>query len=316
MVDYSKEFEAIAKAYEASGGNPNDLFDKKTASLVVSHHKILFQNSIPGVNISGEEIENGVKAKIVVKPGTMVKYPVHLCFGVIPAEGVQKIVSEFDIGEGAKVNFIAHCSFPNAIKLRHIMDSKIRVGRNAEMNYAETHYHGKDGGIEVLPVTKAVVEEGGKLRSEFKLIKGAVGKLDLDYEGTLEKDAVCEFDTKVYGKGDDKVLVKESLFLNGENSRGLAKSRIVATDRCVSEVIGEAVGNAPNARGHVDCVEIIKGKEARVSAVPKLLVVDDRAKLTHEAAIGSVDKKQVETLMARGLDEDEAVDVVVKGMLR
>ena len=46
------------------------------------------------------------------------------------------------------------------------------------------------------------------------------------------------------------------------------------------------------------------------------MVIDDRAKLTHEAAIGSVDKKQVETLMARGLTEDEAVDIVVKGMLR
>ncbi len=62
--------------------------------------------------------------------------------------------------------------------------------------------------------------------------------------------------------------------------------------------------------------EIIKGKDARVSAVPRLLVLDDRAKLTHEAAIGSVDKKQVETLMVLGLTEEQAVDVVVKGMLR
>jgi Fe-S cluster assembly scaffold protein SufB len=45
-------------------------------------------------------------------------------------------------------------------------------------------------------------------------------------------------------------------------------------------------------------------------------VTDDRAKLTHEAAIGSVDKKQVETLMARGLTEEESVDVVVRGILR
>jgi uncharacterized protein len=45
-------------------------------------------------------------------------------------------------------------------------------------------------------------------------------------------------------------------------------------------------------------------------------IVDGRAKLTHEAAIGSVDKKQVETLLARGLTEEEAVDAVVKGMLR
>jgi Fe-S cluster assembly scaffold protein SufB len=29
-----------------------------------------------------------------------------------------------------------------------------------------------------------------------------------------------------------------------------------------------------------------------------------------------VDKKQVGTLMARGLTEDQAVDVVIKGMLR
>ncbi len=50
--------------------------------------------------------------------------------------------------------------------------------------------------------------------------------------------------------------------------------------------------------------------------MPKLKVVDERAKLTHEAVIGSVDKRQIETLMARGLREDEAVDVVVRGMLR
>jgi Fe-S cluster assembly scaffold protein SufB len=163
---------------------------------------------------------------------------------------------------------------------------------------------------------KVIIDEGGTLKNEFKLIKGTVGQLRIDYEGDLRKDAVCEFDAKVYGKKDDRIIVKESIFLNGENARGLAKSRIVSSDRCQSEVVGEMVGNAPFARGHVDCVEIIKGKDARASAIPRLVVNDDRAKLTHEAAIGSVDKKQVETLMARGLTEDEAVDVVVRGMLR
>ncbi|HXF04929.1 MAG TPA: hypothetical protein VNM72_05890 [Blastocatellia bacterium] len=58
--------------------------------------------------------------------------------------------------------------------------------------------------------------------------------------------------------------MKESLFLNGKNVRGLARSRIVAAD-CWT---GEAVGNAPHALGHAHCVGIIKDKEARVSAVP------------------------------------------------
>lgn len=62
--------------------------------------------------------------------------------------------------------------------------------------------------------------------------------------------------------------------------------------------------------------QLCVGDGEEFSAVPRLLVTDDRAKLTHEAAIGSVDKKQVETLMARGLTEEESVDVVVRGILR
>lgn len=316
MPDYSQEFAAIAQAYEASGGDASQLFDKQFAGLVVSHNRILFSNSIPGVRIEGAETPTGARAKITVEPGTVVKNPVHLCFGVIPKEGLQEIISEFEIGEGAKVTFLAHCSFPNAVKVKHVMDAKIHVGRHAEMTYSETHYHGEDGGVEVLPVARVIVEEGGVFKNQFKLIKGAAGEVRLQYEADLKENAVGELDARIYGKKHDKVVVKESLYLNGVNARGLAKSRIVASDHCESEVIGEAVGNAANARGHLDCVEIIKGKDARASAIPRLLVVDDRAKLTHEAAIGSVDKKQVETLMAHGLTEDQSVDVVVKGMLR
>jgi len=316
MADYSEEFAAIARAYEASGGDAALLFNKRFAGLVVSHHRILYRNSIPGVLIEGQETPTGARARITVSPGTVAANPVHLCFGVLPKEGLQEIVSEFEIGEGAKVNFLAHCSFPNATKVKHIMDARVHVGAHAEMAYSETHYHGEEGGVEVLPVARVVVEDGGIFKNQFKLIQGAAGDVRLDYEVELKKDAVGELDARIYGKKQDRILVKESLFLNGERARGLAKSRIVASDQCISEVVGEAVGNAPDARGHVDCVEIIKGKQARASAVPKLQVIDDRAKLTHEAAIGSVDKKQIETLMARGLSEDEAIDVVVKGMLR
>jgi len=142
-------------------------------------------------------------------------------------------------------------------------------GRRAEISYSETHYHGKEGGVEVLPVAKVVVEEGGLFKNQFKLIQGTAGDVRLDYEVDLKKDAVGELDARIYGKKQDKILVKESLFFNGENARGLAKSRIVASDRCVSEVVGEALGNGPEARGHVDCVEIIKGREARASAMPR-----------------------------------------------
>jgi hypothetical protein len=65
----------------------------------------------------------------------------------------------------------------------------------------------------------------------------------------------------------------------------------------------------------MDCTEIVRGR-AEARNVPIVVVRDDRARVTHEAAIGSVGKKELETLMARGLDEEEAVDVIIRGMLR
>jgi len=76
-----------------------------------------------------------------------------------------------------------------------------------------------------------------------------------------------------------------------------------------------AEGNAPFARGHMECTEIIRGG-ATARNVPVVVVRDDRAHVTHEAAIGTVNHKGLDTLIARGLDEEEAEDVIIRGMLQ
>src|SRR5512145_2589924 len=101
MTDYSQEFTALVKAYEASGGDPIALLNRQAASLMVSHRKILGTNTVPGVQIEGEETPTGVRAQITVAPGTVVEFPVHLCFGVLPPEGLQEVRAAFDVGDGA-----------------------------------------------------------------------------------------------------------------------------------------------------------------------------------------------------------------------
>ena len=49
---------------------------------------------------------------------------------------------------------------------------------------------------------------------------------------------------------------------------------------------------------------------------PIVRVFHPEAKVTHEAAIGSVNKKELETLMARGLTPEQAVEMIVSGILR
>jgi len=90
---------------------------------------------------------------------------------------------------------------------------------------------------------------------------------------------------------------------------------VAVRDEALSQVYTTAEGNAPGARGHMSCTEIVRDR-AEARNTPLVIVRDDQAQVTHEAAIGTVNRKELESLLARGLDEDEAVDLIIRGMLR
>ncbi|MBC7345710.1 MAG: SufD family Fe-S cluster assembly protein, partial [Clostridia bacterium] len=179
------------------------------------------------------------------------------------------------------------------------MEAEIEIGNNAFYEYNEVHYHGTTGGVEVVPKAKVKVGDKSYFRTNFSLIKGRVGVFDLDYEADVGESSVLEMTARIFGYGDDRIKIREVGRLSGKGSRGLLKSRVAVKDNALSEIFNELVASAPEARGHVDCVEIVQGN-ARAKATPIVSVLNEFARVTHEAAIGRVDKKQVETLMARG----------------
>lgn len=310
----SSEIESMDAAYSAAGGDAAVLHQHELASLVISGNKVLNANGTEGIVLETQETKHGVDVKMTIKKGYKIPLPVHLCFGLIPEDGLQEINMNFVAEEDSAVELIAHCTFPNAVKIIHRMDAQMHIGKNASLKYIETHFHGPHGGIQVVPRAHIKIEEGGSYCTNFSLVSGRVGYLEFDYSVDAEKDSVCEMVTKVYGKKDDKIKVIEKVSLNGENARSVIKSRLAITDNAESEFRGITEGHAPRARGHVDCMEVIQGN-AKAEAVPIVRVDNPLAKVTHEAAIGCVDKKEVETLMARGLEEDDAIDIIVKGML-
>lgn len=312
---WAGEMESMLDAYREAGGDPEALKMPEVATLVVSANQVLAAHEIPGIRFEAEPLEHGVKAHIVVAPGTRIEHPVHLCFGLIPAEGLQEIIADYEIGAGAEVEFLAHCSFPNAVKVQHLMQGRIRIGDGARMHYTEEHYHGQTGGIEVRPHVQVIVGDRARFTSSFGLTRGRVGVLDLDYTLDVGADGTAEMITKAYGTGDDQLQVREVVRLNGAGARGLTKTRVAVRDQAVSQVDTVMEGNAPGARGHMDCTEIVRGA-AQARNQPLVIVRDDHAQVTHEAAIGTVNRKELESLLARGLDEEEAVDLLIRGMIR
>ncbi len=315
MKGLTEEFDKLLNAFGEAGGEKAIFANKEIAHLAASGHKILSMRDVEGLEVYAKETLQGISAKVIVKQGVRIKNPVHLCFGVLHKKGTQKIKMDVRLERDSCAHFIAHCIFPKAEKVRHIMDATVEVGEDAEMRYSETHYHGLYGGIEVTPKAVVKVAKNGRYFTDFNLITGRVGTLAIDYEVEAGENAVVEMTAKVFGHANDDIKIKEKVVLAGRDSRGLIKTRVAIEDEAMAEVTGITEGNAEGARGHVDCMEIVKDN-AVAKAIPIVNVTNPLAKVTHEAAIGSVDKHQMETLMAHGLSPEEAVDMIVKGILR
>lgn len=290
------------------------LDDPDAAHVVIHENRILGSNTVPGLLIEATQLPDGVKASLRVERGRVIARPVHLCFGVVPKTGTQRIVMDVHMEENSQAAILAHCVFPFAEDVRHLMEGTIHVSKGASYSYHERHIHSPQGGVKVYPKASVTVEEGGVFKTEFELLKGRVGLIDIDYEVSCGKDSVMEMVARVSGTARDVIKIRETGHLAGEGARGVLQSKIAVRDDARAEIHNRMTASAPYARGHVDCKEIVQDR-ARATAVPIVEVNDPRAHVTHEAAIGSVDSKQLETLLSRGLSEDDAVELIIQGML-
>lgn len=297
-----------------AGWDSRALSDDRVAHLMADGHTLLSQQGISGVHIRAQEDAEWIEAEITVTAGTEVANPIHLCFGMLQRYGTQRVRMSIQLKDHSRASFIAHCLFTNVEFGVHQMEETVNVGKGAEMRYTEAHYHGLSGGIQVLPRVKVAVGPQGRYFSNFSLTNGRVGKLDMDYQVESDAHSVTEMTSRVFGHVTDEIRIKERVTLSGHGARSLIKSRVVLENEAHAKVISITEGNAEATRGHMDCMEILKD-QAVAESIPIVRVSHPLAKITHEAAIGTVDKKQMETLMSRGLTPEEAVDVIVKGLL-
>jgi uncharacterized protein len=289
-------------------------FGPNTAHVEIHGNKVLQSTLVEGLTIDAEEQDEGVSARLRVAPGVKLENPVHLCFGMIPESGIQRIEMDIEIGEEAEASFLAHCTFPNAKDVEHLMNAAIRVKKNGRYSYFERHVHGEYGGIKVVPKAEIFLEEGAYFSTEFELLKGRVGLMDIDYATVCEAYSTLEMKARINATGNDIVKIREAGKLVGEHAKGVLISHIALRDNSYAEIYNDLSADAPYAVGHVDCKEIVQDS-AVARAIPIVQVNNPKAHVTHEAAIGSVDSKQLQTLMSRGLSEDNAVELIIQGLL-
>ena len=243
----------------------------KGAKLLLNFNKISGIEQVEGIVIKGREIPNGIVTDVIIKEGTKLEEPVHLCFGVNKETGIQEIFPRIIAEDNTDVKIQAHCSFPNANGLIHKMFGHYYIGKNCNFTYSETHYHGEKSGALVAPVSYIYVGENSVFENNFYLTKGTPGRVRILID--------------IYAKDiRDSIRIRDSVFLEGENARSVIKLKAAAKDGGEVLMYGITEGNAPHCNGHVECSEIVLGQGSICRARPFIRATDPTSSISHEAS--------------------------------
>ncbi|MEJ2039777.1 MAG: SufD family Fe-S cluster assembly protein [Desulfosarcinaceae bacterium] len=249
---------------------------------------------------------------IHTQPGARIEHPVQSCL-YIAKEGFSQNVHNVVIAEaGSSLQVITGCATsPHLVSGLHVGVSEFYVKKGAQLHFTMIHDWGEK--INVRPRTHVHVEAGGVFVSNYISLK-PVGSLQMNPTTHLAGEgAVARFNSiLVAGKGCH-LDVGSRVILDAPGTRAEIISRAICSGGPIV-ARGELVGKVEGIKAHLECKGLIL-KEGLMHAIPELRGYVPGVEMSHEAAVGKIDQREIEYLMARGIDEDEAVSTIVRGFL-
>ena len=248
---------------------------------------------------------------IRTRKGVKTEKPLQTCLHMARDNFSQKVHNIVIAEPDSEVHIIAGCSTASHMTSGlHIGVSEFYVKKGATLKYTMIHDWGEN--IVVRPKTAVHVEEGGVFISNYISLK-TVGSLSTNPITFLEKDATARINSILVAGEGTHMDVGGIVELNGAGARAEIISRaIVAGGSIISR--GHLKGKVPGVKGHLECKGLIL-KEGVLHAIPELSGHVPGVEMSHEAAVGKIDRREIEYLMARGLTEDDAVSTIVRGFL-
>ena len=247
-----------------------------------------------------------------VARGVKLAEPVQSCMFIKGQNAGQSIHNIVIVEEGAELHVLGGCATAHdAEHSAHLGITEYYVEKGGKLTFTMIHNWGES--TTVRPRSAGRVEAGGVFQNNYILLK-PVGDLQM-YPGiTLAGDgAVARFDSVIVAPEGSHVDSGNRIELNAPHTRGEIISRAVTTGGTIINRGFIGAGATP-VKGHLECKGLILGN-GRMHAIPELDSNQDGVELSHEAAVGKIAQEEIEYLMARGLDEDEAAATIVRGFL-
>ncbi|MCI5566501.1 MAG: Fe-S cluster assembly protein SufB [Veillonellaceae bacterium] len=252
---------------------------------------------------------------VYVPEGVQVKIPLQSYFRLNAPGAGQFEHTLIIVEKGASCHFIEGCSAPkyNVTNL-HAGCVELFVKEGARLRYSTIENWSKN--MMNLNTKRALIEKDGIM----EWVSGSFGShVSCLYPSTIlhGENATCDF-TGVTFAGCGQNLDTGATVIHAAphtsatiNTRTISKDGGKATYRSAVKV----TKNAPYAKCSVNCESLMLDSESRSDTLPVMDIEGDEADIGHEARIGRISDDAVFYLMSRGIDENEARAMIVRGFV-
>lgn len=219
------------------------------------------------------------------------------------------------VEEGSQLHFIEGCSAPlYKVNNLHAGCVELFVKDNASLRFSTIENWSRN--MYNLNTKKAIVGEN----SRIEWVSGSFGsRVSMLYPTSIlnGRNARSEFTGVTFASTGQhldtgtKVIHAAPYTTSTVNSKSISKNGGYAFYRGLLKVTPEAYGS----KSTVDCESLMLDDESPSDTLPIIELDNDNIDIGHEAKIGRISDEAIYYLMSRGIDEEEAKAMIVRGFV-
>jgi len=247
-------------------------------------------------------------------PGTKEVFPMQACM-FIGDESVMQTAHNIIIAEeNSELHVITGCATGEDVSSAlHVGVSEFYLKPGSKITFTMVHNWAEQ--VEVRPRTGIRIGDNGTFINNYILTSPVKTIQSYPTAYCEGKNSKAVFQSIQSGQKDSIIDVGSRVYLTGVGSKSEVISRAVSKDQSKIYSRGHLAGTVQGVKGHLECHGLVLSDDSLIYAVPELEASAANLEMSHEAAVGKIAEEEIYYLTSRGLTEDEATSMIVRGFL-
>ena len=252
---------------------------------------------------------------IYVPPGVKIDLPMQAYFRMNQQGSGQFEHTLIIADKGSEIHYLEGCSSPKFSKNSlHAGCVEVHVLEGAKVKYSSVENWSKN--TFNLNTKRAIVHKDASI----EWLNGQTGSgVTMLYPAAIlmGDNSHCEsLGIAFAGEGQNQDTGTKVIHI-GKNTSSTLTSKSISKDGGISSYRGlvKIAKSAQNAKVSVECDALMIDNKSESNTYPQMEVFNESAQIAHEATVGKIGDKEINYLMARGLSEEQAKQMIVSGFI-